>query len=242
LCGGSGNWGIYNGTANTYAAETALSASFGAGAHAIQRDDGTFLVFAGGNTTTHWLYNPGNKSWKLNPIASGMPTITTGAFSIRRPDGTFLVLPGAINTSYIYDPRPTSSSEGAGTMTAQTVSAGFGPTAALADGAQAIWRQDGKYLLLIGGATTTNIIDVTRTDANQFTTGPALSSTIGAGAHAFIRTDGKVQIIHGGASPPPARTIWATLLAGLPLLPVPFTKQSVLLRPCWVPARAWSGT
>jgi len=200
MCGGSGNWGIYNGTSNVYTAQTALGANFGAGAHAIQRDDGTFLVFAGGNTTTHWLYNPHSNLWKINPITSNVPTITTGAFSIRRPDGTFLILPGAVNTSYIYDPRPTSSAEGAGTFTAQTVSAGFGPTVALADGAQAIWRQDGKYLLLIGGATTTNIIDVTRTDANQFTTGPALSSTIGAGAHAFIRTDGKVQIIHGGAS------------------------------------------
>lgn len=200
MCGGSGNWGIYNGTSNGYLAQTAVGASFGAGAHAIQRDDGSFLVFAGGNTTTHWLYTPGNNQWQINPITTNAPTITTGAFSVRRPDGTFLVMPGAINSSYIYDPRPTAVDRGAGSMTAQS-GVGFGPTVALADGAQAIWRQDGKYLVLIGGSTTTNILDVTRTDANQFTTGPAIQGgALGAGAHAFIRTDGKIQIIRGGAT------------------------------------------
>ncbi|HRH93709.1 MAG TPA: hypothetical protein PKV72_04235, partial [Candidatus Peribacteria bacterium] len=199
MCGGSANWGLYNGTSNTYLAGTALGASFGAGAFAISRDDGTFLVFAGGNTTTHWLYNPYNNQWIINPIVSNAPTITTGAFAIRRSDGKWLILPGAQNSSYIYDPMPYAANSTAGTMTAQS-GAGYGPTAALADGAQAIWRQDGKYLLLIGGATTTNIVDVSRTDANQFTTGPATPAALGAGTHMFINSRGTVQIIRGGAS------------------------------------------
>ncbi len=200
MCGGSANWGLYNGTANVYTAGTALGASFGAGAHALQRDDGSFLVFAGGNTTTHWLYTPYNNQWYLNPIQSNAPTITTGAFSIRRPDGKFLILGGAQNASTIYDPMPSSNNNGAGTMTAQS-GVGFGPTAALADGAQALWRQDGKYLLMIGGSTTTNIIDVTRSDANQFTTGPTIAGgTPGAGAHMFINARGTVQVLLGGAT------------------------------------------
>lgn len=200
MCGGNGNWGTYNPTNNTYVAGTGLAFVFGAGAHAIQRDDGTFLVFAGGNSTSHYLYNPFSNQWVSNPITSGAPTITTGAFSIRRADGRFLIIGGAVNTSTIYDPTPTSSNQGAGSFTAQS-GAGYGPTVALGDGAGAVWRQDGKYFLVIGaGSTATNIVDPSNGGAGQFIAGPSLNANPGAGSHTIIRPDGKAQIIRGGAA------------------------------------------
>ena len=205
VCGGFPRWGIYDPTANTYTAGTNVATNFGAGAHAIQRDDGTFLVFQGGNSTNHWIYNPfvsATGTMTANPITSNAPTVTTGAFSVRRYDGKFLVFPGAQNTSYIYDATETSSlvNSGAGTMTAQTVDVGYGPRgAALADGAQAMWRQDGTYLLIIGsGSVTTNIIDPSKSDNTQFIPGPDLKGAPGAGVHVFLRPDGQYQIIRGG--------------------------------------------
>jgi hypothetical protein len=203
FCGGSGNWGVYNPTANTYRAGTAVGASFGAGAHAIARDDGTFLVFAGGNTSSHWILNPFMSMatmWStINPITSSAPTITTGAFSIRRADGKFLVVPGAQDSSYIYNPNRTSANSGAGSMTQQS-GAGFGPTAALGDGAQAVWRQDGKFFMQIGGGSTaTNIIDPSTNTSSQFTAGPTLNGGPNAGALTFMRPDGKYQIVRGAA-------------------------------------------
>ncbi len=205
LCGGASgagvNWGVYDPTANTYTGGTSLGTAFGVGAHAIQRDDNTFLVFAGGGVSTHWIYNANNNTMSAaNPITSNAPTISTGAFSIRRADGKFLVLPGAQNTSYLYDPTRTATNSGAGSMTAQTVGAGWGPTQVLADGAQAIWRQDGKYLLITGTTNVTNIIDPSKTDNTQFTAGPNLNANAAAGLHAFIRSDGNYQIIRGGAT------------------------------------------
>lgn len=203
LCGGFTAWGVYDPTANTYTAGTAVGTAFGAGAHAIMRDNGTFLVFRGANTTTHWLYNPvasATGTMTADPITGTPPTITTGAFSTRRKDGKFIVMGGAVNTSSIYDPTQGTSNGGAGTMTAQS-GVGFGPTVALADGAQAVWRQDGKMLLTIGaGSTVTNIIDESKSDNTQFTAGPTLPGAIGAGFHMFLRPNGQYQLIRGGAS------------------------------------------
>jgi hypothetical protein len=57
LCGGSGNWGVYNPVKNTYTGGTVLGASFAAGSSVIDRGDGTFLVFAGYKKSSHWIYN-----------------------------------------------------------------------------------------------------------------------------------------------------------------------------------------
>ena len=209
MCGGSANWGIYQPSAATaagYTAGTALpTGTFGAGAHAIQRDDGSFLVFLGGNTSTHYIYYPATVgassagNWSVvNPI-SGAPTITTGAFSIRRADGKFLVIGGAQNASSVYNSTPTTASYG-GTFTSQS-GAGYGPTAALGDGAGAVWRPDGRYFLVVGGGvTTTNIIDPSKTDSSQFIAGPALTTAAGAGSHMLITNSGSVRIFAGAAS------------------------------------------
>ena len=211
LCGGLTAWGIYDPTANTYVAGTAVTLAFGAGAHAIARDDGTFLVFRGGNTTDHWLYTPSGTAATagvmstINPITTNAPTVNTGAFSIRRNDGKYLVVGGAINTSTIYNPTATGSNSGAGSfelVNGGVAAAGYGPiTTALGDAAQAVRRQDGKYLMVHGGASTlTDIIDPSVTTSSMFTAGTALNNAMGAGGHFVPRPDGKYAIVRGGAS------------------------------------------
>ncbi|MEQ1849247.1 MAG: hypothetical protein ABL890_01515 [Candidatus Peribacteraceae bacterium] len=202
ICGGSANWGVYYSRSNVYTAGTALgTGTFGAGAHALQRDDGTFLVMMGNNSSNHYIYTPWGSPTGLwstaNPIPNP-PTVTTGGFSIRRADGKFLIVPGGITSSSIYDPRTTSTGV-PGTFTAQS-GAGYGPSAALGDGAGAIWRPDGKYFLTLGGGTVTNIIDPGANGGAQFTLGPALGTAAGAGSHMVIGGSGSVRVFAGGAS------------------------------------------
>lgn len=203
LCGGvaSGAWGLYDpnvtpaNAAGAYSAGATTGTVFGAGAHALLRDDGTFLVFSGGGSTASFIYNP-YTSATGTMTASGLTApsaINTGATSIRRADGKYLVIPNAVNASFVYDPTGATGSFG----TLQS-GAGFGPTAALADGAQVLWREDWKYLLITGSTNVTNIIDVSKTDNTQFTAGPNLLANAAAGIHAFMRPDGLYQIIRGG--------------------------------------------
>ena len=212
LCGGFAVTSVYDPTANTFTVGPVPPAAFGAGAHAIMRDNGTFLVFAGGNSPNHSIYNPNLSTTNIgaftrtNPITVNAPTITTGAFSIRRTDGKFIIMGGAVNTSTIYDSFETGSTTaegfGAGLMTSQS-GAGFGPTTALADGAQAIWRQDGTYLLFIGAASgVTNIIDPSKSNDTQFTAGQSLPSagTLFTGATAVMRSNGQYAILGAGAN------------------------------------------
>jgi hypothetical protein len=208
MCGGLAVTSVYDPTANSVIVGPANpgGGSFGAGAHALQRDDGTFLVFLGGNTATTYIYNPGGgdritQGTTTAVTITNAPTITTGAFSIRRADGTFLVVPGAANSSYIYDPVGTASSP-YGTFT-QLSGAGNGPSVTLADGAQAVWRQDGNYLLLIGqGSQVTNIIKPGASSGNIFVTSgaPTLSAAAGFGVTAFMMPNGKYAIVLGGGS------------------------------------------
>jgi hypothetical protein len=213
MCGGLTAWGVYDPSAAVaagYTAGTVVASAFGAGAFAIQRDDGTFLVFRGGSTTTHWIYNPfagATGTWTINPITTNMPTISTGAFAIRRNDGKYLIVGGAINTSTIYNPTTTTSNSGAGAfelINGGVAAAGFGPiTTALADAAQVVRRQDGKYLMVHGGASTlTDIIDPSVTTNQMFLAGTALNNAMGAGGHFVPRPDGKYAIIRGGAATP----------------------------------------
>lgn len=204
ICGGTGNWGLYNPNPDRvttrYNAGVALGGTFRAGSQILDRGDGTFLVLASGNTSTHWIYNsgmPANLAWSaINPITSNAPTLGTGALSIRRPDGKFLILTSGADASTIYDPKATSANP-YGTFTPQS-GAGFGPTASLLNGASAVWRPDGKYLLIIGNSFTSNIIDPSREDNGQFTLGPTSTFGFGTNAIPFIDGRGQVRILTGG--------------------------------------------
>ena len=210
MCGGLAVTSIYNPTSNVVTVGPPLpTGTFGVGSHALARDDGTFLIFKGNGTGTA-IYNPLNSGTGVTTIGTmtdvtitNAPTIAIGATSIRKQDGTYLVIPGAITTSAIYDPKGTTASPN-GTFTTQS-GAGNGPSAALGEGAQAFWRQDGNYLLILGGSTvtTTNVIKPGAASGSQFVTtnAPALSSGgAGVGITAFMMPDGRYAILKGNGT------------------------------------------
>ena len=205
-CGGTTAWGLYDpsvGTGGTFVPGTAVSWAFGAGSHSIMRDDGNFVVFQGGvGNTGFWIYNAG---------ATGAGTMTTtslgssplkvagaGAFTFRPQGGIYdYVLDGGPTTVWIYD-----VAYGAYGNTNLTGGAGQGPTEYLGEGAQLLWRPDGKYLLLMGGgSTTTNIIDPGKFGTSQFfTVGPTLPVGVQNGVTAFLSTDGNYYIVQGSGT------------------------------------------
>jgi len=210
MCGGLAATSIYNPTSDVVTVGPPLgTGTFGAGSHALARDDGTFLIFKGNGTSTA-IYNPLNSGTGVTTIGTmtdvtitNAPTIAIGAVSIRRQDGQYLVIPGATTTAAIYNPQGTTASPN-GTFTSQS-GAGNGPSTALGEGAQVIWRQDGNYLLIIGGATvvTTNVVKPGAAAGSQFVTtnAPALSTGgAGVGITAFMKPDGRYAILKGNGT------------------------------------------
>ena len=200
LCGGFTSWGTYNYSTNRYTGQTAAPSAFGDGALPVALDDGRFLIFRGGNNTTVFIYNPGDQT--LVDAGLTAPTaVNTGAVAIRRVDGKYLIIPGTSGQSFLYDPQPKPGNLN-GTMGSNL---GVGPTATLGRDAQAIWRQDGKFLLFIGGSSqTTNVIDVGGANANPSFTDPGssvqLSAVPAAGLLAFMMPDGRYGILRGGSN------------------------------------------
>jgi hypothetical protein len=198
LCGGFTSNGVYDPSLAPnlgYSAGPTAPGSFGAGAHALQRDDGTFMIMTGGNSTTNGVFNPQSNNWA--GTAPGLTSnVTTGALSIRRQDGKYLVIPGTAGVSFLYDPVPTMAAPN-GTFT----SAPSGPSVALGDGAQILWRQDGKYILITGNGATVNIVNI-EGSSPIFTSGTQYNiASVTAGTHLVPRPDGKYQIIRGAAAP-----------------------------------------
>jgi membrane-associated protease RseP (regulator of RpoE activity) len=204
-CGGSTGTAIYDPVANTSSAGPTSPATIRSGAHALRRIDGSFLIFAGGNSTSAFLYTQNLLTSGTGANSSALtltnaPTVRSGAFSIQLRDGTFLIISGAANVSTLYNPATTASTtnSGVGTFTSLSV----GPATDLTDGAQAVWRQDGSYLLLRGGGqTATTIIDPSNvTVAAGFTAGPTLATAIATSSTVFLRPDGTYAITRGGGS------------------------------------------
>jgi hypothetical protein len=203
LCGGFNSSSMFNPTSGTWTVGPTLSTgTYGAGSIALARDDGTFLIMPGNNTANTFVYSPYNTTTNIgtmtNVTISGAPTIGTSTVAIRRNDGKFLIIPGASGASYLYDPVRTQANP-EGTFT----SLGVGPSQTMGEGAQAIWRQDGKYLLLLGGTTVTNIVDPGAGNVlpTFITSGaPTLSATSGFGQTAFMLPDGRYAITLGGGT------------------------------------------
>jgi len=168
-----------------YSAGPTLTAAVGAGAHAIQRPDGTFLVVRGAGTTTTYVYDPVANSFTAGPVLGG--NAGAGAHAILRPNGTFLIVRGNNSTgTNIYD--PVANSMIAGPTFANAVSTG----------GHALQRPNGTFLVVRGaGTTTTYVYDPV---ANSFTAGPVLGGNAGAGAHAIQRPNGTFLIVRGNNS------------------------------------------
>jgi len=208
MCGGQTNWGIYDpvnnnnpATASGYLAGTVVApATFNAGAMALQRDDNTFMILFSGGNGVHAIYNANQTTnattspWSSLNVGVGQTyPINAGAVSVRRNDGKFLILGGGASQSMIYDPVATMAAPYGTFSTSPN-----GPAGALGDGAQIVWRQDGKYILLRGGGTTdTYIVDPV---ALTFTAGTALPAAASAGSHLVVRPDGKYQFIRANGS------------------------------------------
>ncbi|KND49105.1 MAG: hypothetical protein AB200_01585, partial [Parcubacteria bacterium C7867-005] len=212
-CGGQTSTSIYDPVANsvTVGPTTAGAGSWGPGAMALQRPDGSLFMFVGGGTAAVVYNEYGGTVTAVagggftigttsRVILSNQPTINGGAVAIKRPDGKYLVMGGAAGTSVIYDPVATTANP-YGTFT----STGVGPSVALSEGAQALWRQDGKYLLIMGTSTaaTTNVVDpgdgsIPPTFITAST--PSFTGPFGLGVTSFMLPDGKYAILRGGVS------------------------------------------
>ena len=208
FCGSATTTTVFNPTTGSMTPGPNLLGAdrFGQGTQVLKRDDGTALVLLGGNTATEYMYNQyGSTTAPVGTLSqvtiTGAPTVTAGATSIRRQDGRYLVLPGAANSSSIYDPVSTGSNA-SGTWLTYSV----GSSVALGDAAQAIWRQDGKYLLLNGSTTDLTLIDPGASSVlPQFTAHgspvvPITGGKTGPGQTAFMLPDGRYAIAIGGAS------------------------------------------
>lgn len=153
---------FYDPTTRTFSNTGAptLSGTIGRGAHAIQKDADTLLIFHAGvtaGTTGTTLYNRNAKTTSAGPTT---PTsVGDGNFSIELPDGRYLIFPGNGSTAnFFYTPSSnTFSTAGAPT----DASAGLGGHAVhLPDKVNgAAYANAGKFLLVRGASTTTRIYD-----------------------------------------------------------------------------------
>lgn len=160
--GGGTTTEFYDPTSKTFstAGAPALSGTAGRGAHALQKDADTILIFhagVGAGTTGTTLYNRNAKTTSAGPTT---PTsVGDGNFSIELPDGRYLIFPGNGSTAnFFYTPSSnTFSTVGAPT----DASAGLGGHAVhLPDKVSgASYANAGKYLLVRGASTTTRIYD-----------------------------------------------------------------------------------
>ncbi len=204
--GGAATTQIYNPVLDTFIAGPGTSGAvvIGAGALVLPRPDGQALIVTGGATNptlTTQLYNPNSAAGDIGVFAAG-PALPTGcgtnaagSIAIRKQDGKYIVF-SQVNASAIYDPVANTWAQNGTSCT--TPLAGKGPTVALADGAHAIPMQDGKFLIIIGGASTVaNIYDPS---TDTFTAHATAITAGGAGRHSIMRANGTWQLIAGGGT------------------------------------------
>jgi hypothetical protein len=173
----------------------------GAGALAIKRPDGKFLIVmgnstgnitAGTGTTTTNIYDPVTNTFTYGPPLTG--NAGRGALVIPLPNGKFLIMHGSYTTgSTIYDPYQNVTIQGP--LNSVVVGAG----------SMALPRPDGTYLFIPGVASetcganlTTNIFDPNQLLFRPNTAVAFTTVGTGFGATAFQRTDGLYVIVRGG--------------------------------------------
>jgi hypothetical protein len=134
---------------------------------------------------------PGFYLGDVGPHNALLTTTTDGTIVIQRPDKKFIVISSptaaAINAA-MYDPA-------AATFTTQT--GANAPTAVNGNGGFALKRPDGKFLVMLGNGSTTNIYDPY---LNTFVSGPSTMQAVGQGAFAIPNTDGTFTILHGNGA------------------------------------------
>jgi hypothetical protein len=180
---------IYNSlAATTSASAQTLTGNAGAGALALPRPDGRYLVIHGGGLTTSSLVDP--KGFASVVAGPAVTASNAGTVAFKRFDGRFIYTNGGAVTTQIYD------------IVANTVAAGPSLTTGTA-GAGALWlaRPDGQALLVVGGATgNSQLYNQSSATGNigVFAAGPTLGTGCeinGAGSVAFKRQDGKYVVL-----------------------------------------------
>jgi hypothetical protein len=195
----TGTTQIFDPVANTFViGPSASSGTWTTGSLTLPRPDGQALIINGGATSTTNIYNPNGVSatigtFTTGPSLDGKQTAGTcgingsGSVAIKRQDGKYIILSKA-SVEAVYDPS-------ANTM---TCTSSISNVSALGDGAHAIPLQNGKFLILAGGVSTTAF--VYNQDSDTFSTYLGTTpSTVGTGAHSILRTDGTWQIIAGNS-------------------------------------------
>ncbi len=189
--GGSANLG-------TAIAGPATTAAVGAGSQIIRRPDGKILVIHGNTSTTSSVHDPVTATGTTSLIGTfitGPATtgnVVAGSFVFQRPDGKWILGLGGSTTTNLYDPSSSGVGGGGAFSAGPSLSAG-----APAAGTHVIQLPDGRFMVLVGGSTATQIYDW---KSNSFSAGSTMTVTIGAGAHSFQRSDGKWVVVAGGNS------------------------------------------
>jgi hypothetical protein len=187
---------IYDPSGNSYSlGPTLVTSSVNAGALAFQRADGNFIIVRSNNTTGTILYSPGANATGgtlvAGPVTSAV--VGAGALMIPRTDGKKLLLHGGTAaTTSIYDPV-------ANTFNTVGPAVGGGVT----NGSFAFQVPNGKWIVGIGGSTTTRTYDPATTGTGgggTFTTGPTLPASPATGTGVIQLPNGNFMVMLGSST------------------------------------------
>lgn len=176
----------------------------GNGLTAFQRANGTFIVVVGGGTGTQ-IYAPGTSTNEQGTFVVGPATtaaVGVGSVVIRRTDGKVLLIHGGgVGTTSVYDPTNATGTSSIGSFAIGPAIASGGT---VTTGSFQFGLPNGKWIVGLGGSTTTNVYDPTIGNnpggGGAFTAGPALSAASGAGAHVIQLPDNRMLVILGGTT------------------------------------------
>ncbi len=172
----------------TTGSQPAVPLALGQGAMSILRQNGTYLLIRGGNTTTMYIYDSKSGQIYASPQVLNAAA-EEGAIALPRSDGRYRVVHGnAVTTTSLVDPNGVVA-------VGASVAIGTAPTV---DSTVAYRRQNGRYFIAIGGTTASSVYNPSPT-TETFSAGPTLTTT-GLGAQILPRPDGSALIINGGST------------------------------------------
>ncbi|MFZ2522630.1 MAG: hypothetical protein WAX44_03075, partial [Minisyncoccia bacterium] len=157
----------------TFTGSPTLTTGTGPGAFTFQRKDGQWVVMRGGGTATSCIsptsagaaliYNPKSNLFGSTGVAL-IQGVGWGAHAIPRPDGTWLIVNGAVSaatsitlTTQIYvEEAGAVSTNGFNNIGAFYNGPAFANATGTNSGTVSFQRSDGKFVLIMGSATSTN--------------------------------------------------------------------------------------
>ena len=211
--GGSNTTRIYDQSGNAFTAGPTLPLNATSGTNAFQRPDSKFMILIGGTNQSAIYTATGSATSTTGTMNTG-PTLTAnvgpGSLVLRRSDGKFIVILGnSTAVTNIYDPTafPIAVPGNPSATDSGSFIAGPGLTGNVTTGSFAFETVNGKWIVGIGGSSTTNIYDPV---SGLFSSGPSLASsqTTGAGAHVIQRPDSKYMLILGNGNTPTGTQIY----------------------------------